>query len=60
MEERVQQAQQLEQTGKEVAEMRLEMMARDLEFSEMPIDERPHMIHDKPQHHNSKGFVVLL
>jgi hypothetical protein len=27
MEERVQQAQQLEQTGKEVAEMRLEMMA---------------------------------
>jgi hypothetical protein len=42
MEERVRFAQQLEQTGKEVAELHLEQMARDMESSESVLNGRPH------------------
>jgi hypothetical protein len=41
IEERVRFAQQLDQTGKEVAELRLEQMARDVESSESVLNGRP-------------------
>jgi hypothetical protein len=41
MEERVRFAQQLEQTGKEVVELRLEQMARDMESSKSVLNGRP-------------------
>jgi hypothetical protein len=63
IEERVRFAQQLDQTGKEVAELRLEQMARDVESSESVLNGRPRGAASQPaapEHNRRYGGGVPL